>query len=172
MVFLHGSGERGTDPNILREQGPFHEQLPAIIAAPQCLPSESWHPDSVAEFTRHAISQYHADPKRIYLVGYSMGGYGAWRSAADYPELFAAIVPISGGGDANNGRVLVSIPIWAFHGEKDDAVQVAETRSMVDAVAAASGKPRLTIFPNAGHAICRDVCKRANLWEWLFQQHR
>lgn len=172
IVFLHGSGERGNDATVLHGQDLLRQKLPAIVAAPTCLPPCTWEPDAVANLVRYIASRYDVDPKRIYLVGYSMGGYGTWRTAASHPELFAAIVPISGGGDPNDAKTLAAMPVWAFHGEKDKAVPVAESEHLIEAMHKAGGEPRLTILPNEGHGICGTVCYRTDLWEWLFQQRR
>jgi predicted peptidase len=172
IVFLHGSGERGNDPRMLRVCGPVPKNLPAIVVAPQCLPKQGWDPEAVAEFVQHLASKYSVDRQRTYLVGYSMGAYGVWRTAAAYPELFAAIVPISGGGDAKTAKVLAEIPVWAFHGADDEIVQLGQSQEMVDAIRGSGGQPRLTIIPHAGHDICELVCERTDLWNWLFSQRR
>ncbi len=176
VVFLHGSGERGNDPTVLRGRGPFalvHSgaELPAIIVAPQCLLNCEWQPAVVTRFIEHVASTYHVDRERIYLIGYSMGGYGTWQTAAAHPQLFAAIVPICGGGDPDDAMALAGIPVWAFHGAKDDAVPVTESERMVESIRAAGGQPSLTIIPDAGHGICQSVCGRDDLWECLFQQN-
>lgn len=172
VVFLHGSGQCGSNPNILRSETVFHQSLRAIIAAPQCLPSCSWQPDAVADLVKYIASRYRVDRKRIYLVGHSMGGYGAWKTAALHTDLFAAIVPISGGGEPNDAKSLARISIWAFHGDKDKVVPVAETEQMVEAVRNAGGQPRVTILSGAGHGISRSVCERSDLWNWLLQQYQ
>jgi predicted peptidase len=176
VVFLHGSGERGNDPTTLRGQGPFaivqKEALPAILVAPHCQPDNQWQPDSVAAFIEHVASHYRADRERIYLVGYSMGGYGTWQTAAEHSELISAIVPISGGGDLNDARSLAQIPVWAFHGAEDKVVPVTESERMIDAIQAAGAKPKFTILPDAGHGICEEVCSRSDLWKWLLRQRR
>jgi len=176
VAYLHGSGERGSDPTILRGWGPFAvvlggTRLPAIIVAPQCPSDSDWQPDAITRFIEHVASTYHVDREGIYLVGYSMGGHGTWRTAAAHPKLFAAIVPICGGGEPDEAKALADMPVWAFHGAKDDAVPVAVSERMIEAIRNAGGQPRLTILPDAGHGICNDVCARADLWEWLFQQH-
>jgi len=99
VVFLHDSGERGHQPDKLHRVGPFTRQLQAVVAAPQCLPSTGWQPKVVAEFIEQVASDYRIDRDRIYLIGYSMGAYGVWDTTAAYPERFAAVVPISGGGN-------------------------------------------------------------------------
>jgi predicted peptidase len=168
IVFLHGSDERGRDTAMLRNRGPFtlgetHLTFPAIVVAPQCLPDA---------FVELVTSSYQVNRNRIYLIGYSMGGYGTWRTAARHPELFAAIVPIGGDGDANDAKLLASIPLWAFHGANDNVVPVDASERMINAVQAAGGKPMLTVLPDAGHDICKEVCSRSDLWEWLFRQRR
>ena len=163
VVFLHGSGECGNDPTIVRAQQLFRQRLPAIVAAPQCLPDYNWQPNSVADLVHYVASQYHVDRRRIYLVGYSMGGYGAWQSAAAHPDLFAAIVPISRGGEPDDAKALAGVSVWAFHGEKDTTIPLADSKSMIEALRNAAGQPRLTILPEAGHDICRAVCARRSL---------
>lgn len=101
-----------------------------------------------------------------------MGAYGTWETAAGHPEMFAAIVPISGGGEEKDALSLARTSVWAFHGAKDKTIPVAESERMIDAIRKAGGKPKLTIFPDAGHAICDLVCSRPDLWEWLFLQRR
>jgi predicted peptidase len=101
-----------------------------------------------------------------------MGGDGTWKTAAIHPNLFAAIVPICGSGDSDDAKVLAGIPLWAFHGAKDETVPVEDSLQMIEAIRKAGGKPKLTVIPEAGHGICRSVCSRADLWTWLFKQHR
>lgn len=115
-------------------------------------------------------SRYRVDSKRIYLVGYSMGGYAAWKTASAYPDLFAAIVPISGGGETTNAHSLVPISIWAFHGAADKIVPLEENERMVQSVRKSGGRAQLTIFPHEGHSICDHVLNEPDLWNWLFRQ--
>lgn len=177
VVFLHGSGERGHAPTMLSISGPLAlvrngAQLPAIIVAPQCLPNSSWDPKTVIRFVDHVTSRYQVDLERVYLVGFSMGGNGTWATAADYPERFAAIVPICGGADPDWSKSLTAIPIWAFHGANDNIVPLSQSERMIDAIRAAGGQPRLTVISDAAHGICDRVCKQEGLWEWLIQQVR
>jgi len=172
LVFLHGAGENGNDPTTLREYRGIgrDKELPAIVAAPQCLPGTGWEPESVVAFIEHVASKYRADRSRIYLIGTRMGGYGTWHTAAVHPELFAAIVPICGGGDPEQAASLANMPIWAFHGANDDVVPLTQSERMVEAIREAGGKPRFTVLPDAGHAIGESTYRRSELWEWLFKQ--
>jgi len=171
-VFLHGSGDRGNDPKLIRTCGLIDRKLPAIVVAPQCLPIRSWEPDAVAAFIQHVQSRYKIDRQRIYLLGYSMGGSGTWLTAGSHPELFAAIVPICGSGNESHATALAGLPIWAFHGEEDEVVPLDQSKKMIEAAQNAGGKPRFTIIPRAGHGICDMVCARDDLWLWLFGQSR
>jgi predicted peptidase len=172
VVFLHGAGENGNEPTTLREFRGIgrDKELEAIVAAPQCLPRTGWEPDSVAAFVEHIAAKYRVDRSRTYLMGTSMGGYGTWRTAASHPELFAAIVPICGGGDPEQAASLANMPIWAFHGAKDDVVPLAQSERMIEAVRAVGGKPLFTVLPNAGHTIGESTYRRDELWKWLFEQ--
>jgi len=101
-----------------------------------------------------------------------MGGYGTWRTAAAQPKLFTAIIPICGGGEPGDAKIIADIPVWAFHGAKDGVIPVAESERMVNAIRDAGGQPRLTIIENAGHGICNSVCMRSDVWKWLLRQKR
>jgi len=172
VVFLHGSGERGNDPAKLCNCPVFQRKLPAIVIAPQCLPSRGWDPEAIVNLIREMQSDYHVNRRRIYLIGNSMGGYGTWQTAAKYPEIFAAIVPICGGGETAQASALARLPIWAFHGERDKTVPLNESVRLVEAIRRSGGTPQLSILPGAGHGIRTAVCGRDDLWKWLLSQER
>lgn len=163
------AGERGYDVDVLRDRGPMTMTPRAIVVAPQCLPGERWEPDAVLLFIEEVASRYRVDRERVYLIGYSMGGYGAWHTAAAHPNLFAAVVPICGGGEPGEAKSLAGIPIWAFHGAIDDVVPLNESEQMVEAIRDVGGEPKFTVLADAGHGICELMCQRSDLWEWLFQ---
>jgi predicted peptidase len=93
------------------------------------------------------------DPRRLYVTGLSMGGYGTWEAIERWPNYFAAAAPIAGAGDPSKASVLTHLPVWAFHGSKDTIVPVSGSRDMIAAITAAGGKPRYTEFPGAGHGV-------------------
>eukprot|EP01047_Picozoa_sp_COSAG01_P107224 COSAG01_NODE_36257_length_520_cov_0.807601_2_plen_88_part_01 len=79
------------------EQG---RDFPFILVSPQCKRNRWWEPISLSALIDAIEEKYNVDPKRIYLTGLSMGGFGTWDLASYSPERFAAIAPICGGGDA------------------------------------------------------------------------
>jgi predicted peptidase len=175
MLFLHGAGERGSDPRKLRRYGPprIVESDPDflfILIAPQCPIGSYWRPGQLLALLDDAASRDRVDPRRIVVTGVSMGGYGTWALASAAPARFAAIAPICGGGEPRHARLLAGLPIWAFHGEKDDIVPVSETLEMIDAIRAAGGQPRVTIYPGVAHESWLAAYDTAELYEWLLAQ--
>ena len=178
LVYLHGSGQRGSDLELLRdEQGPpglieRGRDLPMIVVSPQCPADRRWSPTEVLELVDHVVDTLSVDEARIYLTGYSMGGYGTWEVAAAAPGLFAAIAPVAGAGDPAAATRLVDVPVWAFHGAKDDVIPLRHSQEMVDAVRATGGSARLTVYPEQGHAVCGRTYAKGELFDWLLSQRR
>jgi predicted peptidase len=182
VVFLHGMGERGTDLEKIKCNGIPKEiaqgqDFPFIAVSPQCTEQTTW----LAEIeTLHAliekiIAAYRIDTARIYLTGLSMGGFGTWHLAAEYPELFAAIVPICGGTIPNIGfperiKVLKDLPVWAFHGAQDEVVPLQMSQELVEVLQAHQGNVKFTVYPDAQHDSWTQTYENPELYEWLLQQ--
>ena len=96
--------------------------------------------------------EFKIDPKRVYVTGQSMGGFGTWSIITQHPERFAAAVPICGGGEPRDAAKAKDIPIWAFHGSKDGVVPVHYTRQMIAALRTAGATPRYWEYEGAEHA--------------------
>lgn len=177
MIFLHGVGERGDDLNKLKVHGipkllEQNKDFPFVIVSPQC-PANGWWND-YTEHLKQLIDQIKADYKidssRVYLTGLSMGGFGTWYMAERYPGDFAAIAPICGGGELLfAGKIKAAV--WAFHGAKDDVVPLKRSQEMVDAVKAAGGDVKFTVYPELGHNCWDAAYDNAELYEW-FLSHR
>jgi len=180
LLFLHGAGERGDDPVKLLDQ-PLPkmletDDLPFVVIAPQCPQGVWWtsHLEPVKQLLRRTQREYKIDPRRVYLTGISMGAYGSWQLAMEEPRTFAAVVPICGGWpwyDTIKDQVcrLKDTPIWAFHGAEDDVVGVNETISMVEALKACGGDPRMTIYPDLKHDAWTVTYANKELYEWMLQ---
>ncbi len=153
MLFLHGSGERGTDINLVKKNGPpkIVEQkpdFPFIVISPQCPPKTRWNIKLLSALLDDVSATYAVDSDRVYLTGLSMGGFAAWALAAKEPERFAAVVPMCGGGDPTTAQRMRNLHFWVFHGEKDTSVPVQKDQEMVDALHSPSR--RREIHPLSG----------------------
>src|SRR5690606_23701288 len=116
------------------------------VVSPQC-PEHSFWPieaDAIMALLDELIATYEVDASRIYLTGLSMGGWGTWNLAITNPSRFAAIVPICGGEKPAKASALKDVPIWAFHGAKDEVVPVSESEAMVNAINEIGGNAKLT----------------------------
>ena len=117
-------------------------------------------------------ARYKVDKKRIYLTGLSMGGYGTWALASAYPERFAAIAPICGGGSRIMSLRLKDIPIWVFHGAKDRVVPLEESEEMVNAIRKRGGDVKFTIYPDAGHDSWTESYNNQELYDWFLEHSK
>ncbi len=189
VVCLHGSSGGGTD-NVkqvasslsalwLSEEG-NRMKYPAFLFVPQCPQKAGWGGmpdvpavDSLVFQTLNALEEeLSIDKNRRYVVGISLGGYGAWHLIGTRPEKFAAAIPICGGGNPALAQHMVDVPVWAFHGAKDRNVPVSGSRDMIEAIRQQGGTPRYTEFPDKAHFISEEVKNTPGLLDWLFTQHR
>jgi poly(3-hydroxybutyrate) depolymerase len=116
--------------------------------------------------------EFNLDPKRLYLTGLSMGGYGTWDVLARHPTLFAAAVPVCGGADESTAPAIKDLPIWCFHGGADKTVPPERSRNMIAALKAAGGNPKYTEYEGVGHNSWDKAYAEPDLPKWLFAQHR
>lgn len=201
ILFLHGAGERGTDGRAETKVGIGHairehaQDFPFIVVMPQCPKNQVWTDAKMQELALAALDrevrELSGDPERIYLTGISMGGYGTWELAANYPRRFAAYVPVCGGihgpkefpemtvtlarnrsNDpyAETANRVGKVPVWIFHGDSDDTVPVEESRNMNAALHSVGGDVRYTEYPATGHFL-EKAYSEPGLWKWLLQQH-
>lgn len=177
VMFLHGAGERGDDLDSVKKHGPAKRveagaDFPFILVCPQCHSDRWWDNDTVNALIDEIVSNHPVDADRIYLTGISMGGFGTWSLALERPERFAAIAPVCGGGAPYVAYRLRNVPVWAFHGAKDDVVPLYESERMVDAVNRAGGNAKLTIYPDAGHDSWTETYDNPEFYDWLLSQRR
>jgi predicted peptidase len=177
IIFLHGRGQRGNDLEKVKVNGipemiENKKYFPFVIISPQCPEKANWVDCAMLLKTMIDCikSKYNVDASRIYLTGISMGGFGTWYMAERYPEEFAAIAPICGGGDPKFAKDL-NMAIWVFHGAKDNAVPIQRSQEMVDAVKAAGGDVKFTIYPELGHDCWNAAYENEELYKW-FLSHK
>jgi predicted peptidase len=180
ILFLHGSGETGTDGIMQCRVGlgwyvrAHEDTFPFLVIFPQSQ-KRTWGADSDDGKRALAILQeiqkeFTTDPKRLYLTGLSMGGFGTWSMAMKFPDKWAAIVPICGRGDTKSAEKIKDIPCWCFHGADDKSVPVTKSREMIEALMAAGGHPKYDEFPGVGHESWDKAYETERLWTWLAEQ--
>lgn len=176
LVFLHGAFERGNNLDDLKREAlpklAVHEDFPFVIVAPQCPQHKHWIASQVLALTHKAIADYQIDTSQVYLTGLSMGGFATWQVATKYPNTYAAIIPVCGGGNPAYASKLVNLPIWAFHGEKDRVIPVEQSIEMIDAIHAAGGDAKLTVYPHAYHDAWTETYLNKEIYEWLLQHKK
>lgn len=185
ILFLHGAGEtkgakggktpaeQGIGPHI---RGKREKTFPAVVVIPQA-ETRGWQADGpngkrAMAMLDAVMAEYKCDPDRVYLTGLSMGGYGAWHHAFTYPDKWAAVVPVCGGGDPNGAERIKGIPCWVWHGDQDRAVKVDLSRQMVAALKAAGGEPKYTELAGIGHESWDAAYASEDLYRWLFKQSK
>lgn len=173
VIFLHGVGEMGNNIDVIKQVGLVKVATgkPFVIIAPQCL-SGWWNPQYLDVLYKEVVNKYHVDPARVYLTGLSMGGYGTWDWSSAHPEKFAAIVPISGGGDINRMKNLKTMPVWVFHSADDPTVNVENSRVLVQQLRALGNNVQYTEYPNGGHDAWTRAYANQDLYTWLLKQHK
>jgi len=200
LVFLHGAGERGGDNAAQLKHGVKDlvawckkEEQGCHILVPQC-PRNGWWSNTEGNFKDPKGITMKADPAwtlslvfqvvdgllakggvdgdRIYITGLSMGGYGTFDAVSRRPEFFAAAMPVCGGGDPKQASSIKNLPMWVFHGGRDNVVPPEMSRVMVEAVKEAGGKPKYREYPEAGHDSWSATYSDPDVWAWLFAQKR
>lgn len=199
VIFLHGAGARGNNNESQLEDGVMNfatdqalSMYSAITIAPQCPEDEGWanfEPGAKAgemylratpskpmellhQLIRQLIKDEPVDSNRIYITGLSLGGYGTFDAISRYPGLFAAAVPVCGGGDTAKVAEFAHIPIWIFHGSEDPLVDPHLSIDMVNALVRAHAHPGFTLYPASGHFSWLAAYSSPLLLEWMFRQHK
>jgi predicted peptidase len=178
IVFLHGSGERGNDLDKVKAWGPpsiveKNPDFPFVVLSPQCPDGQWWNSYLLKGMIDDVLANYNIDKSRIYLTGLSMGGYGAWDLATTYPDYFAALAPICGGGNPSLAFQLKDIPVWVFHGKKDDAVPEQQSAQMVEALKKIDADVVYTVLPEGGHVDAWVYAYGdAGLFDWFLQHQK
>lgn len=143
-----------------------------IVVSPQCPEGQWWKSDDLALLLDDVEAKYHVDLDRVYLTGLSMGGYGTWEMSLEFPDRFAAIAPMCGGGRPDRAKRLRNLPIWVFHGTADRAVPVARSEEMVAALAEVGADVKFTRYEGVGHDCWTQSYGNPELYTWFLEHKR
>lgn len=174
VLFLHGRGEKIEQLKQagLPRQVEQKKDFPFIMVTPES-PGQGWDVQNVNALLDEVVAKHKVDKDRIYVMGVSMGGFGAWALAAVYPDKFAAIIPICGGGNPGDAKKIKHLSIWVFHGAKDTTVPASRSEAMVKALKDAGAEHvKFTLYPDAGHDAWTETYRNPEVWEWLLKQKR
>ena len=178
LLYLHGGGESGGDVGRLQAKGlpkllEAGMTLPFIVLVPHNPDPDKFFPNTlVSALLDEVTASYRIDASRIYLTGYSRGGFGAWHLAMQRPETFAALVPVAAGGLATYAFRLQHVPVWAFHGSRDETVPLSYGAAMVEALSAAGGDAKLTVLGADHETVLEQTYRNPALYRWLLEQRR
>jgi pimeloyl-ACP methyl ester carboxylesterase len=178
IIYLHGGSDRGSNLNKLYSSG-IPDQIyrgrkfPFIVVSPQCPEHLRWETENWFEpLYREIVTKFRIDTNRIFLTGYSLGGAGTWYLAVKYPEIFAAIAPMTGFTSQNafidnHIHNLDNIPVWASHGKVDNVVPFEETERIVTKIGKENHQLKFTADPVAGHWIHWSVYPGQDIYDWF-----
>lgn len=174
IVFLHGSGERGSNLEMVKAHSPFtYKELikePVAILAPQCPANEWWDTQAVYALIQEIQTKYKIDPSRIHLTGLSMGGWGSWKLANEHPEMFASLSVVCGPSDRwmkATAHQYKDLPIRIFHGGNDDIVSPMASIEMYQVIRKINPNVSLTIFPDDNHNSWDSTYSNPEFYSWM-----
>jgi predicted peptidase len=178
VVWLHGGDQGGGDIEKVKSSGlpkliDDGKQFPFLVFSPQNPSEELLYPlEKVEAALEEIISKYRVDRSRIYVVGYSRGGFGAWAMAEQFPQMFAAVVPIAGGGNRHYlSRTNEKTAFWVFHGTDDDVILLSDSVIMYERLNALKRNARLSVLEGVDHSHIEGAALNdPELWEWLLKQ--
>jgi predicted peptidase len=176
----------------------IQQHWPSFVVVPQITTAQQWvdanvhkgsyvqtkQPTTVLSMTMQLLDTLQReypeiDANRRYITGISSGAFGVWDAIERWPDYFAAAAPVSGAGDPAKAGAIKKLPIWAFHGAKDNVIPVSGSQDMITMLRAEGGDPRYTTFPDSTHEIWSNVYSlpgtseyASNFFPWLFSQKR
>ena len=195
-LFLHGSGERGSDNSSQLVHGSElflkknnRELYPSWVIFPQASQNDWWGYKDPYKFDYNVkdskamglvvklmdkfIERKDVDKNRVYVSGLSMGGMGTFVILNLRPDMFAAATPICGDGDPKKvENFSKKTPIWIFHGSDDTVVSPKQSLKMAKAIIESGGSPKITFYENVGHDSWNNAFNEKNFLKWIHSKSK
>ena len=177
VVFMHGSGERGTELDRVKAHGPPKHaargiDYPFVLVSPQLDDGQHWQPIALHLMLPVLLQRLRVDPDRVIATGLSLGGIGAWDWATAYPGDLAAIAPVCGYGDSDDVCRAAHLPVRAYHGADDTVVPIGLERESVEALRACGGQVEHIVYPGVGLDAWNPAYEDPALVPWMLAQRR
>lgn len=177
LIYLHGSKQKGENIEKVKVYGPFDfmkkHELDSYVLAPQCPENEYWDEEILYRLILKIQKENNIDSNRIYLTGINMGAWGAWNLVYAHPEMFAALVTVSGYVDRIpmvEGCKIKDVPTRIFHALLDDVVNVDYSIGIYQKLKTCSKDVQLTIFDDSGNERGILVYDDPKIYDWIFKQ--
>lgn len=178
VIWLHGGDQGGSDLDKVKSSGipkliEDGKKFPFLVFSPQNPSEELLYPiEKVDAALEEVASKYRVDRSRIYVVGFSRGGFVAWALAEQFPDKSATIVPIAGGGNRHYlNRTNEKAAFWVFHGSNDNVIPLSDSVVLYERLKALDRNARLTVLEGVDHSgIEWATLNDAELWDWLLKQ--
>ena len=178
IIYLHGrglcgKGLRHADKYYTLEAIAMGREINAMVIAPQN-PGGSWKPERLNNILDWVLENYRADPDSVYVIGMSLGGYGTMDFVGTYPEKIAAAIALCGGTTLKDVQGMGRLPFWILHGTADEAVNIRESKKVVEALKGAGNDNLLRYdwLPGANHGRLARICYMKQAYEWLLSHSR
>ena len=170
IMYLHGAGESVMSNHELgRTSLSNYVSGPVIFVTPHRPAGNTWEPDAIRVLVERIISEYPADEKRLYITGFSMGARGVWDTVCEYPNIFAAALPLAGYSSYLRASRIAHLPVWAHHGYYDEIVPFEESKKMISAlIQQGNNNAKLSAF-KAQHYISDKVYSNIKVFQWLME---
>jgi predicted peptidase len=133
----------------------------------------NWPLTAANELVKKIISEGSVDRSKVYITGLSMGGMGTFESVHRNPDLYAAALPICGGGDVKNyDKRIAKTAFWVFHGAADAVVNVKLSQEMVDKLKALKAEVKYSEYPGVNHNSWDNAFAEKDYLSWMLQHKK
>ena len=174
LIYLHGYRSEYISPIEMRDQIPDglienSKESNFILACPLCPFGFYWRTTFVISFVRHIIETYKVNKSKIYLCGTSMGAYGTWATAHEFPDIFKGIAPVSGGVyeiSQYQAHRFKNLAVWAFHNKGDEIIRCEDSVIMINSINKEGGSAKITIYEEESHDADK-AFKNKELYKWF-----
>ncbi|WP_083262451.1 prolyl oligopeptidase family serine peptidase [Roseivirga sp. 4D4] len=170
ILFLHGGDGSNTKHHPKKYAAEAGIEMDFMVVAPKCASGCNWSSFNFDALLTEVTDQFNVDKERIYVTGYSYGGYGTWSAISRHPQWFAAAVPIAGGGNTDVVCNAKNVAVWAFHGDKDSVTSYTQSKRLIEKLQTCEAKAKLETFEGADHWIWPAIYKDQRLYDWLSKQ--